>query len=72
MNASAASESSVRPPTNVVGFSEPSTTLDATADLVARIRGGDQVALEMLINRILPSLRRIGHRRLAGHVRDLC
>ena len=71
MNASAASESSVRPPTNVVGFSEPSTPLDATADLVARIRGGDQVALEMLINRILPSLRRIGHRRLAGHARSL-
>jgi RNA polymerase sigma-70 factor (ECF subfamily) len=55
----------------VVGFSEPSTALDATADLVARIRGGDQVALEMLINRILPSLRRIGHKRLAGHARSL-
>jgi RNA polymerase sigma-70 factor (ECF subfamily) len=71
VNASATSESSVRPPTNVVGFSEPSTALDATADLVARIRGGDQVALEMLINRILPSLRRIGHKRLAGHARSL-
>ncbi len=71
MNASATSESSVRPPTSVVGFSEPSTALDTTADLVARIRGGDQVALEMLINRILPSLRRIGHKRLAGHARSL-
>ena len=71
MNAPATSESSVRPRTNVVGFSEPSTAPDATSDLVARIHGGDKAALEMLIDRILPSLRRIGYKRLAGHTRSL-
>ena len=71
MNAPATSESSVRPRTNVVGFLEPSTALDATPGLVARIHGGDEAALEMLIDRILPSLRRIGHQRLDGHTRSL-
>jgi RNA polymerase sigma-70 factor, ECF subfamily len=54
-----------------VNASATSEALEATADLVARIRGGDQAALEMLINRILPSLRRMGHRRLTGHTRSL-
>lgn len=71
MNAPATSESSVRPRTNVVGFLEPSTAFDATPGLVARIHGGDEAALEMLIDRILPSLRRIGHQRLTGSTRSL-
>jgi RNA polymerase sigma-70 factor (ECF subfamily) len=56
---------------SVVGLSEPSTALDATADLVARFHRGDEAALELLINRILPSLRRFGHRRVTGRTRSL-
>ena len=58
---------------NVVGLSEPSTALDATADLVAgdKFHRGDEAALELLINRILPSLRRFGHRRVTGRTQWL-
>jgi RNA polymerase sigma-70 factor, ECF subfamily len=67
VNRPATSPANVQPGHSVVGFSEPSTALDETADLVARIHSGDEVALEILLNRYLPVLRRIVHRHLHGH-----
>jgi RNA polymerase sigma-70 factor (ECF subfamily) len=71
VNAPATSESSVRPRGAVEGCPEPSTALDATVDLVARIHRGDEAALGILINRYLPSLRRFANHRLSGHARSM-
>jgi RNA polymerase sigma-70 factor (ECF subfamily) len=71
VNRPATSPANVQPGNSVVGFSEPSTALDETADLVARIHSGDEVALEILLNRYLPALRRIVHKHLHGHARSM-
>jgi RNA polymerase sigma factor (sigma-70 family) len=56
-----------QPRRNVAGLQEPLPALDITPDLVARIHRGDEAALETLINRYVPVLRRICHSRLRGH-----
>jgi RNA polymerase sigma factor (sigma-70 family) len=55
----------------VVGFPGASTALEATVDLVARIRRGDETAVEILINRYLRPLQRIGHNRLPRSARPI-
>jgi RNA polymerase sigma-70 factor (ECF subfamily) len=54
-----------------MGLPEPSPILDVTADLIARINSGDEAALEILIKRCLPVLRRIVRSRLSGHARSM-
>ena len=71
MNRPATSQAIAQPGDNVLGFSDPSVAIDATADLVARIHRGDEAALEILINRYLPSLRRFCHNRLRGQARPM-
>jgi len=71
VNGPAMSQSNARQRGNVVEFPEPATALDATVDLVARIRIGDEAALEILMNRYLPSLRRMANNRLSGHARSM-
>ncbi len=46
-------------------------SLDATAVLLERVRGGDTAAREALVVRFLPLLRRWGHGRLPPHARGL-
>jgi RNA polymerase sigma-70 factor (ECF subfamily) len=65
------SPATVQPGNSEVGFSEPSTALDETADLVARIHSGDEEALEILLNRYLPALRRIVRQHLHGYARSM-
>ena len=67
MNPLATSDANLQQRRNVVGLPEPLPALDITPDLVARIHGGDQAALEILISRYLPVLRRISHSRLRRH-----
>jgi RNA polymerase sigma-70 factor (ECF subfamily) len=45
--------------------------LSSTADLLARVRGGDEVALNYLVTLYLPLLRRWAHGRLPVHSRGL-
>ncbi|MEO7272819.1 MAG: sigma-70 family RNA polymerase sigma factor [Vicinamibacterales bacterium] len=45
--------------------------LDATVDLVERVRTGDQDAWAALINRFLGPLKQLGHNRLRGHARGM-
>jgi len=45
--------------------------LDSTVELLARVRRGDQEALEALINRFLPALRRWARGRLPSAARGL-
>ena len=45
--------------------------LDATFDLVARVRTGDQDAWATLINRFLRPLKQLGHNRLRGQARGM-
>jgi len=45
--------------------------LDATVDLVARVRAGDQDAWAALINRFLRPLKQLGHNRLRGQARGM-
>lgn len=71
MNRPATSSAIAPPGDNVLGLSDPSAAIDGTADLVARIHRGDEAALEILINRYLPSLRRFCHNRLRGHARPM-
>ena len=44
---------------------------EATATLLARMRGGDADAVDRLLRRCLPSLRRWAHGRLPHYARDL-
>ena len=44
---------------------------DATASLLARMRGGDEEARDQLLERCLPPLRRWAHGRLPQYARDL-
>jgi RNA polymerase sigma factor (sigma-70 family) len=67
VNPPATSHANVQPRRNVAGLSEPLPALDITPDLVARIHSGDEAALETLINRYVPVLRRICHSRLRGY-----
>jgi len=46
-------------------------SLEATAVLLERVRGGDQAARERLFARMLPVLTRWAHRRLPAGARDL-
>lgn len=64
-------QSDVRSKGRVVRFPGPLTALDATVDLVARIRRGDEAAVEILINRYLRPLQRIGHNRLPRSARSM-
>lgn len=45
--------------------------LEATAELLQRVRAGDAPARERLVARYLPILRRWAHGRLPGYARDL-
>src|SRR3982750_4212020 len=45
--------------------------LDATFDLVARVRTGDQDAWATLVKRFLRPLKQLGHNRLRGHARGM-
>jgi len=56
---------------NVAGSPLPSPGLEATVDLVDRIRSGDEVAVDILINRYLRPLQRIGHNRLPRSARPI-
>jgi RNA polymerase sigma factor (sigma-70 family) len=56
---------------SAVRFPEASTALEATVDLVARIRSGDEAAVEILVNRYLRPLRRISHNRLPRSARSM-
>ena len=47
------------------------TPLDSTADLLARVRGGDRDALDALIDRCMPALRRWARGRLPAGARGL-
>src|SRR5215813_4211653 len=71
MDSSRTSYANVQLRHDMVGFPEPLPVLDVTPDLVARIHGGDEAALEIVINRYLPLLRRICHSRLRSHPRLL-
>jgi RNA polymerase sigma factor (sigma-70 family) len=44
---------------------------EATATLLARMRGGDEGAVDRLLQRCLPPLRRWAHGRLPAYARDL-
>ena len=46
-------------------------SLEATSVLLARVRTGDDAALDLLLNRYLVPLRRWAHGRLPGWARDL-
>ena len=65
------SKSKTQPPDSVRHSAAPPANLDITADLVTRITDGDQRALELLIARYLPRLRRVGHNRLPRHARSM-
>lgn len=45
--------------------------MDTTADLLARVRGGEHAAREQLVARYLPLLRRWAHGRLPQYAREL-
>jgi RNA polymerase sigma factor (sigma-70 family) len=72
LNAPYSSLQASRPPA-VPRAKRPSGTLplDATADLVARVRTGDQDAWAALINRFLRPLTQLGHNRLRGQARGM-
>jgi RNA polymerase sigma factor (sigma-70 family) len=53
------------------GWQLRSDTLEATADLIAKVREGDEAACEILINRYWSALKQFAHRRLAGCVRSM-
>jgi RNA polymerase sigma-70 factor (ECF subfamily) len=57
------------------GTPPPSTaeplSADATVDLLDRIKGGDRLALEALLSRCLPALRRWAHGRLPAYARSM-
>lgn len=71
MNTQLTSPANVLPGIPVLGFSERSTTLEVTPDLAARINGGDEAALEILLRSYLPALRRIVQKQLRGHARSM-
>jgi len=50
---------------------QPALFLEATIDLLARVQTGDQSAWDVLINRYLHPLKRLGHGRLRGHARSM-
>jgi RNA polymerase sigma-70 factor (ECF subfamily) len=58
------------PPPHSVS-SEPVLDPEATVDLLQRARGGDRAALDRLLARCLPPLRRWAHGRLPPFARDL-
>ena len=71
MNRPATSPANVQPRCNAMGFLQPSTALDFTADLGAEIHRGDTGTLEILISQYLPSLRRIARKHLSDHARSI-
>lgn len=64
---------SPRPPASALVASASSAPLspEATIELLARVRGGDRQALDRLLARCLPPLKRWAHGRLPWHVRDM-
>ena len=50
---------------------QPAPFLEATIDLLAKIQTGDQSAWDVLINRYLRPLKRLGHGRLRGLARSM-
>jgi len=50
---------------------EPSDPLDSTSELIRRVRGGDRVSLERLIQKHIAPLRRYATGRLPRWARDL-
>lgn len=52
-------------------MTDPEPQLEATSELLEKIRGGDARARERLVRRVLPLLRRWAHGRLPGYARDL-
>jgi RNA polymerase sigma factor (sigma-70 family) len=60
------------PPTSVPGAGQqPSTDPNATVALLARARGGDEAALNLLFDRYMGPLKRWAHGRLPAWARDL-
>ena len=53
------------------GSHEPVLNPDATVELLARARSGDRAALDRLLERCLPPLRRWAHGRLPPFARDI-
>jgi RNA polymerase sigma factor (sigma-70 family) len=56
---------------NLQAPSPPVLDPEATVDLLARARGGDERALNRLLERCLPALRRWAHGRLPPFARDM-
>jgi RNA polymerase sigma factor (sigma-70 family) len=67
------SDDGLRPPAPSVPEVTDTATLspETTVDLLTRVRAGDEQALDRLITRCLPALRRWAHGRLPSYVRDL-
>lgn len=49
----------------------PNTSLESTADLLSRVRGGDTAARERLVAQYLPMLKRWAHGRLPASARGM-
>lgn len=64
-------KSNTRPPDSATDRHASSANLEITIELVTRIRRGDKAALELLVARYLPRLRRIGHNRLPRNARSM-
>ena len=58
------------PPDSGDGESSRPMDPESTADLLARARSGDEAAMNRLLERCLPSLRRWAHGRLPTYARD--
>lgn len=58
-------------PTVDEGEGPPGSELESTASLISRIREGDNLAQELLLERYLPALRRWAHGRLPLRARHL-
>src|SRR6266550_8546671 len=58
-------------PQSYVAPRQAAPFLEATIDLLARVQTGDQSAWDVLINRYLRPLKRLGHGRLRGQARSM-
>jgi RNA polymerase sigma-70 factor, ECF subfamily len=67
------SEDGFRPPERPAPEEAATATLspETTVDLLTRVRAGDEQALDRLVTRCLPALRRWAHGRLPYYVRDI-
>ena len=53
-------------------FEDVAGTGTSTVDLLARVRAGDALAIDLLFQRIVPALRRWARGRLPANARELC